>query len=1057
MSIARRIVAASVLALPFVAAIPALADVEVPTLHRLATVDTSDIVVARVVSIAAVNAGTRGVDTHVALDILHVVDGALSVGQRITLAQLGGQTADRSLQVSDQPLWSAGDTYLLCLGHRPDGLFTLPFSREGQFHVVTGHDGVLYALGFGERPVRRISNGQLLYAPRALDILEGQARVDREPYLAVDPVDLTPGGAGRTWPTQLGDWADAMTLDQFVGALASARGTAVRPAGHLDGVAIIAGISSAGLPMCGCGYQLINEVFWQVPASFSCYAPNEWMMAQFNYYLDFVRYHAGTGYWDWGNGADDLTGFPSNADLASQFGSGTAWTAGGRGLTIYYYSSGDCTSIVEADIMCNPSKIFVYDFESSFGTTDHWHYEKTMIHEMGHALGLFAGSYCGTETYQFNRPTIMFNNQTYQVEYAWGIHRADFNTLKQLYSSQLAPKDVYDMGIESYYADGPIINATATPSVVASNGSLTVSNFYVENICKKIVPGVRVRVYLSTNRTISTGDYQLGADIDFGDFCVNCDWLGSVTRSLPASIPAGNYYVGLMVSRGGDAHIVDEGVNANNTTWVATPVTVRLPFTGWSPPGDVLPVHFILSRLLSADLWIDTNGAGDDASPPTCGGTTMGPSIFYSFVAPETGVLSIGPSGSQGPTTDLLVNGWMVAAYQGSATSGSTGQFLGVQCGDFVQALSPLTMNVTAGQTYVLRFGSAGPGAIASSFGASIAPARPYGSAPELPLPWSATIALSNTNMPLNALALPCASSSTRGFWMSWRAPANGILMVDTCRPETNFRNTVSIHPLASPSTVMGCGLGGGMTSCASGFGAQASSVVTGGQDYLIRVGSISTQGGAFALNLSFSGSPVDNATCDRAILASAGSVQSFATDGGSADPVALCSGATSVTRACWYKFYAAAAPGRLRATTCPDLGGDAAGPSSVSAFATCPSATAGAQPIACDNDPCDGVTTGVQVSMMPGQSVFVRVSAAESAVATSALSGHLAFLFQATCQGDLTNDRTIDGADLGVLLSKWGAYIPSGSLEAYIDLNGDSIVNGADLGVLLSKWGACP
>jgi hypothetical protein len=255
----------------------------------------------------------------------------------------------------------------------------------------------------------------------------------------------------------------------------------------------------------------------------------------------------------------------------------------------------------------------------------------------------------------------------------------------------------------------------------------------------------------------------------------------------------------------------------------------------------------------------------------------------------------------------------------------------------------------------------------------------------------------------------------------------------------------------------MGCGLTGGMTSCASGFGAQASSVVTGGQDYLIRVGSIATQGGAFALNLSFSGSPVDNATCDRAILASAGSVQSFATDGGSADSVALCSGATSVTRACWYKFYAAAAPGRLRATTCPDLGGDAAGPSSVSAFATCPSATAGAQPIACDNDPCDGVTTGVQVSLMPGQSVFVRVSAAESAVATSALSGHLAFLFQATCQGDLTNDRTIDGADLGVLLSKWGAYIPSGSLEAYIDLNGDSIVNGADLGVLLSKWGACP
>ena len=58
----------------------------------------------------------------------------------------------------------------------------------------------------------------------------------------------------------------------------------------------------------------------------------------------------------------------------------------------------------------------------------------------------------------------------------------------------------------------------------------------------------------------------------------------------------------------------------------------------------------------------------------------------------------------------------------------------------------------------------------------------------------------------------------------------------------------------------------------------------------------------------------------------------------------------------------------------------------------------------------------------------------------------------------DLRGDADDIGADLGVLLSKWGVQIPpTGSQDAYLDLNGDGIVNGADLGILLAKWGPCP
>jgi hypothetical protein len=54
-------------------------------------------------------------------------------------------------------------------------------------------------------------------------------------------------------------------------------------------------------------------------------------------------------------------------------------------------------------------------------------------------------------------------------------------------------------------------------------------------------------------------------------------------------------------------------------------------------------------------------------------------------------------------------------------------------------------------------------------------------------------------------------------------------------------------------------------------------------------------------------------------------------------------------------------------------------------------------------------------------------------------------------CPADLTGDGTVNGADLGVLLSAWNQ---SGIIGA--DLNRDGIVNGADLGDMLSAWGAC-
>jgi hypothetical protein len=60
----------------------------------------------------------------------------------------------------------------------------------------------------------------------------------------------------------------------------------------------------------------------------------------------------------------------------------------------------------------------------------------------------------------------------------------------------------------------------------------------------------------------------------------------------------------------------------------------------------------------------------------------------------------------------------------------------------------------------------------------------------------------------------------------------------------------------------------------------------------------------------------------------------------------------------------------------------------------------------------------------------------------------------QPTCvDADIFRDFNVNGADLSILLSQWGANTPL----TESDLNSDGVVNGADLGILLSFWGDCP
>ncbi len=93
----------------------------------------------------------------------------------------------------------------------------------------------------------------------------------------------------------------------------------------------------------------------------------------------------------------------------------------------------------------------------------------------------------------------------------------------------------------------------------------------------------------------------------------------------------------------------------------------------------------------------------------------------------------------------------------------------------------------------------------------------------------------------------------------------------------------------------------------------------------------------------------------------------------------------------------------------------------------------------------CLGGTSVLTVDVVAGQCYRIRIGGANNEYG----SGTVTISYNCDCVGDINNDGSVDGADLGLLLSQWGA-------DGSGDLNNDNTVDGADLGLLLSSWGPC-
>lgn len=195
---------------------------------------------------------------------------------------------------------------------------------------------------------------------------------------------------------------------------------------------------------------------------------------------------------------------------------------------------------------------------------------------------------------------------------------------------------------------------------------------------------------------------------------------------------------------------------------------------------------------------------------------------------------------------------------------------------------------------------------------------------------------------------------------------------------------------------------------------------------------------------------PPPNDECADAIVVSAGATP-FTTEGATAAGPAMpfsCgnpSGWEMVTDV-WFR-HTAACTGLLEIGAC-----DAAFDSYIAVYASdaCPSE--GASPVACNDDfaTC-GTGASVLLAATAGQQFVIRVG---SAIPDSTGTGVLTIAcdpINPPTPGDVNGDGVVDGADLGLLLTAWGACGTPSNCPA--DLDGNGVVDGADLGTLLTNW----
>jgi hypothetical protein len=343
--------------------------------------------------------------------------------------------------------------------------------------------------------------------------------------------------------------------------------------------------------------------------------------------------------------------------------------------------------------------------------------------------------------------------------------------------------------------------------------------------------------------------------------------------------------------------------------------------------------------------------------------------------------------------------------------------------------------------------------------------------------PFNPVASTGTNNLPLNQTTstdLPvaggCGFVAHHANYFKFVAPFSGAFTIDTCASGADTRMAV----------LDGCAAGSAVIACNDNSCGVSSSLVlnaTGAQTYYIVIGA-SSASAVLPSPITVAVTPPPSPACSDAPALAFGT-NSFSNASSTVGNQTVTTNATATItsilyNAEWYTF-TPAVTGVYSFSTCGSVNDTKMALSA----SPCPATGATLTSIAYndDNCPCSsgcGTTTGVlsyssalnltntglplTQELIAGQA-YKLVIGSFSATSGS-ISGSLVIdgpaQPPASCLGDLNDDGSVNGADLGLLLGAWGAC-PFGTPGCLGDLNVDGVVNGADLGLLLGAWGPCP
>lgn len=467
----------------------------------------------------------------------------------LDLQYAGGVLNNKTIRVTHTPSLEPNVRYLIFSHDKGRGEMNPLLGHKAMYRIVKDANNTDEYLLLDGHFVTGIDGDRIqLSAKKVLSIANGIATIDesRNPHEFMQYARATDGREAKPLVTYTKD-EEPLTLDKFKTLLASQYSITFKA----QSSTFTSEPANEGMPgqkttgtLSVNGFHYLPIVMRQVPTSSTpWYSLNAACMTNWNNIVNIYQSTPGNGTGG-DDGLNEFGGFPTSADLQNMYGSGYGWSAGAIAVTISTPGS-SAGEIAESDVYANPAYTYTDNpWDQVKGTAVV--FKAAISHELGHVWGLQMAN----ESYDYGVPTVMQGLSYGIYENGIGVHAIDAAYVRLDYNNQTTIPNTVDLGVESYYAvDGTGLKPATTATAAKAGDSIAINGVTVENMSNSDLSNVVVRFFLSKDSLYDAGDYALSPGYVWATFTKEgMSTSASYEVTIPGSTPAGQYYVGAMVT-----------------------------------------------------------------------------------------------------------------------------------------------------------------------------------------------------------------------------------------------------------------------------------------------------------------------------------------------------------------------------------------------------------------------------------------------------------------------------------------------------------------------------